>query len=76
MFNNSVFDGKGEESGYEVIKHLYKSYNLMQKVLELDKDGIYGNMARILIDNIFKMNESILNGLKIVNEKRIVNKME
>jgi hypothetical protein len=24
MFSNSVFDGKGNESGYEVIKHLYE----------------------------------------------------
>jgi hypothetical protein len=72
MFNNSVFDGKGDESGYEVIKHLYECYLLAQKVIEMDKDGIYGKMAKILIGNAYKMNESITKGLKTSDEKGII----
>jgi curved DNA-binding protein CbpA len=72
MFNNSVFDGKGDESGYEVIRHLYECYLLAQKVIETDKDGMYGNMAKKLIENGYKMNESITTGLKANNEKGII----
>jgi hypothetical protein len=74
MFKNSVFDGKGNESGYEVIKHLYECYILAQKVIEMDKEGMYGNMAKILKENAYKMNENITNGLKINNEKGIIKK--
>jgi hypothetical protein len=72
MFNNSVFNGKGDESGYEVIKHLYECYLLAQKTIEMDKNGIYGNMAKILIANAYKMNESITHGLKTSDEKGIM----
>jgi hypothetical protein len=41
----------------------------------MDKDGMYGNMAKILIENAYKMNKSITNGLKTSNEKGI-KKME
>jgi curved DNA-binding protein CbpA len=72
MFNNSVFTGKGDESGYEVIRHLYECYLLAQKVIEMDKDGTYGKMAKILIRNAYKMNENITKGLKTSNEKGII----
>jgi curved DNA-binding protein CbpA len=72
MFNNSVFYGRGDESGYEVIKHLYECYMLAQKAIEIDKNGRYGSMAKILMENANKMNESITNGLKTSNEKGIV----
>jgi uncharacterized protein YfaS (alpha-2-macroglobulin family) len=74
MFYNSVFDGKGDESGYEIIKHLYECYILAQRVIKIDKGGVYGNMAEILIDNAYKMNESITKGLKKSNEKGIIKK--
>ena len=74
MFYNSVFDGKGDESGYEIIKHLYECYILAQRVIKMDKGGVYGNMAEILIDNAYKMNESITKGLKKSNEKGIIKK--
>ena len=74
MFYNSVFDGKGDESGYEIIKHLYECYILAQRVIKMDKGGVYGNMAEILIDNAYKMNESITKGLKRSNEKGIIKK--
>jgi hypothetical protein len=72
MFNNSVFDGRGDESGYEVIKHLYECYVLAQKVIEMDKGGVYGNMAEILMRNAYKMNENITAGLKTSGEKGII----
>jgi curved DNA-binding protein CbpA len=72
MFNNSVFNGKRDESGYEVIKHLYECYLLAKKTIEMDKNGIYGSMAKILIDNAYKMNESITHGLKTSDEKAII----
>jgi hypothetical protein len=68
MFYNSVFDGKRDESGYEVIKHLYECCLLARRVIEMDKDGMYGNMARALIKNAYKMNESITRGLKTSGE--------
>ncbi|MDR1149144.1 MAG: J domain-containing protein [Spirochaetaceae bacterium] len=76
MFNNSVFFGKGDESGYEVIRHLYRCYLLAQKVIKMDKDGMYGKMAKILIDNAYKMNESITKGLKTSEEKGMIIKWE
>jgi hypothetical protein len=38
----------------------------------MDKDGMYGNMAKKLKENAYKMNENITNGLKINNEKGII----
>ena len=76
MFSNSVFEGKGDESGYEVIKNLYECYLLARRVMETDKDGVYGNMARILIDNAYKMNENITKGLKTSGGKGIMKKWQ
>jgi uncharacterized protein YfaS (alpha-2-macroglobulin family) len=74
MFSNSVFEGKGDESGYRVIKNLYECYLLARRVIEMDKGGMYGNMARILIANAYKMNENITKGLKTSSEKGIVSR--
>jgi hypothetical protein len=71
MFTNSVFEGNGDESGYEVIRHLYECYLLAQRVIKIDKDGVYGNMAKILLENAYKMNDKITNGLKRSNETGI-----
>jgi len=74
MFHNSVFDGKKDESGYEVIKHLYSCYLLAHKVIKMDKNGMYGNMARVLLKKAFKMNKNITNGLRKSSEKGLVKK--
>ena len=71
MFGNSVFEGKGNDSGYEVVKHLYRCAVLARKAIEMDKGGIYANMAKELLGKAYKMNERITRGLKTSSEKNI-----
>jgi hypothetical protein len=68
MFDNSVFNGLKDSSGYEVIKHLYQCCLLARKVIAMNKDGTYGTMAKNLIRRAYKMNESITKGLKTSGE--------
>jgi hypothetical protein len=77
MFSNSVLfnEGKKEESGYEVIKHLYICYTHIKNVIKIDKNGMYGNMAKILLIKAFKMNKTITKGLRNVNEKGITKRL-
>ena len=74
LFNKSVFDGNRDESGYEIIEKLYKCYGYLNKVKEIDKDGMYGRMAEALLPRVYDMNERIARGLRISNEKGIVKK--
>jgi curved DNA-binding protein CbpA len=74
LFHKSVFDGNKDESGYEIIEKLYKCYGYLNKVKEMDKDGIYGNMAETLLPKAYEMNERITRGLKTSNEKGITKK--
>jgi hypothetical protein len=69
MWSNSVFDGRKEESGYEVIGHLYKCCRYLNEVIALDKDGQFANMARTFLPHAYEMNERITRGLKTSNEK-------
>jgi hypothetical protein len=64
MLNYPVFAGKKEESGYVVIRHLYHSFLLAKQAIELDRNGMYGNMARELLKKVYKTNKIITNGLK------------
>jgi hypothetical protein len=72
LFKKSVFDGNRNESGYEVIKKLYKCYEYMNLVIKMDQDGIYRNMAESLLPHAYDMNERITRGLKLSNEKEII----
>jgi uncharacterized protein YfaS (alpha-2-macroglobulin family) len=74
LFAKSVFDGNKDESGYEVIEKLYKCYGYLNKVIEMDKNGIYKNMAEALLPHAYDMNERITRGLKTSTEKGIIKK--
>jgi curved DNA-binding protein CbpA len=71
LFHKSVFEGNKDESGYEIIEKLYKCYGYLNKVKEMDKNGIYGNMAETLLPQAYDMNERITRGLRTSSEKGI-----
>jgi len=71
MQKKSVFDGNREESGYEVIKHLYECYLLLKEQLKMENND-YRNIAEALMRKAYRMNKRISNGLQKSNEKGLV----
>jgi curved DNA-binding protein CbpA len=56
-------DGDNEREGYEIIGHLYKSYQYFKKVIEIDKGGIWGKAAQESLQRAYEMNQRITRGL-------------
>jgi hypothetical protein len=72
MHNNPSFLGNKEETGYEIMEHLYKAYKYFKDVIKMDKTGSWVEQAKSNLYYAFKMNEHITKGLKITEEKRII----
>ena len=72
MHNNPSINGNKEKTGYEIIEHLYKAFKYYKDVIKLDKNGNWGKEAKINLYYAYEMNEHITRGLKINNEKEIM----
>jgi len=72
MLDNPSYNGKKEETGYQIIGHLYKAYKYFKDVIKMDKEGNWKKNAIINLHYAFKMNEHITRGLNISNEKGII----
>jgi curved DNA-binding protein CbpA len=72
MHKNPSFLGNKEETGYEIIEHLYKAYKYFKDVIEMDKTGSWVKEAKRNLYYAYKMNEHITRGLKATEEKGII----
>jgi hypothetical protein len=71
MFGRSSFNGKKEETGYEIMGHLYKCCQYLREVIEMDSGGEFADMAKTFLPYAYEMNERITRGLKTSNERGI-----
>jgi hypothetical protein len=72
MVSNPSYGGNKEKTGYEIIGHLYKAYKYYKDVIKMDKKGNWGREALLNLHYAYEMNEHITRGLKISNEKGII----
>ena len=72
MLDNPSYNGNKEKTGYEIIGHLYKAYKYFKDVIRMDKNGNWGKNALLNLHYAFKLNENITRGLKISNERALM----
>jgi len=72
MLDNPSYNGNKEKTGYEIIGHLYKAYKYFKDVIKTDKNGNWGKNALLNLHYAFKLNENITRGLKISNERALM----
>ena len=72
MLDNPSYNGNKEKTGYEIIGHLYKAYKYFKDVIRMDNNGNWGKNALLNLHYAYKLNENITRGLKISNERALM----
>jgi curved DNA-binding protein CbpA len=64
--------GDNEKEGYEIIGHLYKSYQYFKEVIKMDKEGMWRKAAEESLNRAYEMNKRITRGLSKNDEKELM----
>jgi hypothetical protein len=57
MLTNPSSGGHKDETGYEVLRCLYKSSRYLNEVIETDGHGEFANMAKVFLPKIYEINQ-------------------